>query len=89
MGVQNINLGARKQRRDHFEGRVFGSGANENNVARFNVREKGVLLGFVEAVHFVHENDGAAAGLGLEFRGGHDFLDFFDSRKDRAEGNEF
>jgi len=58
-------------------------------VAGFDVREKSVLLGFVEAVNLVNENDGAMAGTRFVLGDGHDFLNFFDAGQDRAEGNEF
>ena len=57
-------------------------------MARFNVGKKRVLLGFVEAVDFVDENNGAVAGTRFVLRGGHHFLDFLDAREDGAEGNE-
>ena len=53
------------------------------------MREKGVLLGFVEAVNLVDEDDGAVAGAGFMLGYGHDLLDFLDARENRAEGNEF
>src|SRR5204862_2411140 len=83
------DLGARKQRRDDFKGRILGGRADEDNVAGFDVREKSVLLGFVEAVNLVNENDGAMAGTRFVLGDGHDFLKFFDAGQDRAEGNEF
>ena len=87
--IEDVDLGAREERGDHFKGRVLSSGTDENNVARFDVREKGVLLGFIEAVNFVHKNDGAMAGAGFLFGDGHDFFNFFDAGEDGTEGNEF
>ncbi len=87
--VEHIDLGARKERGDDFEGRVFGGGTDENNVAGFDVGEKGVLLGFIEAVNFVDENDGAMAGTGFLFGHGHDLLNFLDAGEDGAEGDVF
>ena len=40
------------------KGRVFGSGADEDELAGFDGGEEDVLLLFVEAVDFVHEEDG-------------------------------
>ena len=57
-------------------------------MASFYVGKESVLLGFVEAVNFVHEDDGAVAGLGFEFGSGPDFLDFFYAGEHGAEGNE-
>ena len=42
-----------------FEEGVFGGGADEGEGAVFDPGEEGVLLGFVEAVDFVDEEDGA------------------------------
>ena len=59
--LQHVDRGARQQRRVHLERRVLGGGADEGEEARFDVRQEGVLLALVEAVHLVDEDDGAAA----------------------------
>src|SRR5208283_2345231 len=87
--VEDIDLGAREERGDDFEGGVLGGGADEENVAGFDVREESVLLGFVEAMDFVNEDDGALAGVGFALGLGHDVLDFLDAAEDGAEGDEF
>src|SRR5882672_666112 len=87
--IEDVNLRAREKRRDDFERRILGGGADKDNVARFDVREKGVLLGFVEAVNFVDEDDGAVAAAGFLFGDGHDFLDFLDARENGAERDKF
>jgi hypothetical protein len=51
--------------------------------------KKRVLLGFVEAMNFVNENDGASAILPSPFGIGHDLLDLFDTGKNSAEFDEF
>src|SRR5690606_28626772 len=38
---------------------VFGGGADESEQATFHMRQEGILLALVEAVHFVNEQDGA------------------------------
>ena len=48
---------ARQQRRVHFERRVLGRRADEDDVARLDVRQKRVLLRFVEAMDLVDEDD--------------------------------
>jgi len=53
------------------------------------VGKEGVLLGFVEAMDFVDEDDGAQAGAGFFFGFGHDFFYFFDAAGNRAKGDEF
>src|SRR5260370_25290721 len=74
---------------DELKGRIVGGGSDENDVAGCDVGEKGILLGFVEAVNFVDEDDGAVAGAGFTFSDGHGFLDFLDAGENGAEGNEF
>src|SRR5258707_15724584 len=88
VGFKDVDLGAGEKRGDDFEGGIFGGGADEENVAGFDVREEGVLLGFVEAVDFVDEDDGAQAAAGFFFGFGHDFFYFFYAAGDSAEGNE-
>src|SRR5258707_3442027 len=89
VGFKDVDLGAGEEGGDDFEGGIFGGGADEENVAGLDVREEGVLLGFVEAVDFVDEDDGAKAGAGFFFGFGHDFFYFFYTAGDSAEGNEF
>src|SRR5262245_27946121 len=53
------------------------------------MRQKRILLGFVEAVDFIDEEDGSrAAKLTAAFRGGDDLLDFLDPRRHGADGHE-
>jgi len=68
VGFEDVDLGAGEKRGDDLERGIFGGGADEENVAGFDVREEGVLLGFVEAVDFVDEDDGAEASAGFFFR---------------------
>ena len=85
---KDVDLCAGQQRRDHFKGRIFRGRPDKNDVARFDVRKESILLGFVEAVNFIDEDDRAVAGFGFQFRSGHDFLDFLDAGQDRAERDE-
>jgi hypothetical protein len=50
-----MHRGARQQRRVDLERRVLGGGPDEGEQARFHMRQEGVLLRLVEAVHLVHE----------------------------------
>src|SRR6266481_10153580 len=88
VGFEDVDLGAGEQRGDDFEGGIFRGSADEEDVAGFDVREEGVLLGFVEAVDFVDEDDGAEAGAGFFSGFGHDFFNFFYAAGGSAEGNE-
>jgi hypothetical protein len=53
------------------------------------MRQKGILLGFVEAMHFVHKHDGAVAGAPGMLGSGHDVFDFANSGEYGAEGDKF
>ncbi len=86
--LQYVDAGAGEQRPIDFERGILGGGANEANVTFFHVRQEGVLLGFVEAVNLVDEDDGARAVLAGAFGIGHHLLDFFDSGEDRGELDE-
>jgi len=88
-GFKDVDLGAREQRRDNLEGGIFGRGAYEEDVAGFNVRQKGILLGLVETVNFINEDDGALGGVGFALGLGHDLFDFLDAAENSAEGDEF
>ena len=88
-GIEDVDFGAGEKWGDDFEGRILGGRADEDDVAGFDVGEEGVLLGFVEAMDFVDEDDRAMAGAGFMLGGGHDFLDFLDAGENGAERNEF
>ncbi len=60
--LQHMHGGARQQRRVDLEGRVLGGRADEGEQPRLDMRQEGVLLRLVEAVHLVDEDDGRAAG---------------------------
>ena len=87
--MQSVDAGAREQRRDHFKRRIFGGGADERDGSRLDVGQKGILLGFVEAMHLVDEDDGALAGAMRVLGRGHDVLNFADAAEHGAEGDEF
>ena len=68
--LQGKYSAARKQRSDNFKRRVLGSCADKRDGAIFNMRQNHVLLGLIEPVNLVHEQDGrltvhAFAVLGL------------------------
>ena len=87
-GLQHIDLRTREQRRIHFEGRVFGGGANKDHQPRFHERQQGILLALVEAVDLVHEQNGLApqrhVALGT-LHGGADVLHAAEHRRKRNE----
>ena len=76
--LQHIHAAARKQRGNNFERRILRGRADQPDVALLHVRKKRILLGFVEAMNLVDENDGARAVLPRALRVGHHLLDFLD-----------
>ena len=56
--LQHKHLAARKQSRVDFKRGVFGGGANQHNAAALYIGQKGVLLGLVKAVNFIHKQNG-------------------------------
>src|SRR3972149_2098388 len=84
--LQGVDAGAREQGGDHLERRVLGGGADQGDRPVLDIRQDGVLLGLVEAMDLVDEQEraprrarpGAAvhpqsvAGLGDDAAGGGD-----------------
>ena len=87
-GAEGVDAAAGEQRGDDFEAGVFGGGADEADAAALDVGEEGVLLGLVEAVDLVDEEDGAGAVGGGLFGVDHDLLDLFDAGEDGGELDE-
>ena len=71
-----------------FEGGVLGGGADEADGAAFDVGQEGVLLGFVEAMDLVDEEDGAHAGGGGTFGFDHDLADLLNTGENGGELEE-
>ena len=86
--LEDVDAAAGEESAVDFEGWIFGGGADEADAAFFDVRKKGILLGFVEAVNFVDEDDGAGAVLAGAVGVGHDLLDFLDAGEDGGELDE-
>ena len=57
-GIEHKYLAAGKKRGVDLKGGVFRGGADQNDGPPFHIGEKGILLGFVEAVNLIHEQDG-------------------------------
>lgn len=69
--------------------RVFGGGADEDDAAVFNYREKRILLRFVESVDFIEKQDGSSVALIFRFsRRFHRFSHVFHAARDGGERNE-
>ncbi|MNS24541.1 hypothetical protein D3C72_563900 [compost metagenome] len=87
--LEHVDAGAGEQGVVEFERRVFRGRADENQRAVLDIRQERVLLGLVETMHFVDEQNGAAAVLrGLllgDFHRLTDLLDPGQHRRDRFE----
>jgi hypothetical protein len=72
-----------------LEAGVFGRGSYEGDDAALDMGQDGILLGFVEAVDFVDEQDGALFGELAQFASiFHYFAQVGDARGDGAERDE-
>lgn len=87
-GGENVDLSAAEQGGIDFKRWVFGGGADEGEQTAFDVREEGVLLGFVEAVDFVDKENGALTVLEGKPGFGDGFADVFDAGEDGGNGKE-
>ncbi len=95
---EQIDPGPGEQRVVQFKRGVLGGGTDEGDGAVFDVGQEHILLALVEAVHLVHEQDGAhpapAVLLGL-VDGGADLLDAGGHRREPLDlglavvGNQF
>ncbi|MNF74875.1 hypothetical protein D3C84_569210 [compost metagenome] len=75
---EQVDPGPGEQCVVEFERGVFGGGADEGDGAVFDVGQEHILLALVEAVHLVHEEDGAHPAPAVLLRlvdGGADLLD--------------
>ncbi len=92
LGVQRLeheDMAAGKQSVDYFKGRVLGGGADQHDGPGFHIGQKGILLGLVEPVNFIHKDQGLAI-LAVEAVFGllHQHLDFADLAEDGAQRTE-
>ncbi len=87
-GAEGVDAAAGEERGVDLEAGVLGGGANEADAAALDVGEEGVLLGLVETMDLVDEEDGAGAKVGGLFGFDHDLLDFFYAGEDGGEFDE-
>ncbi len=87
--LEHIDPSPREQSVVQFKRGVLGGGADENQRAVFDIGQERILLGLVETVHFIDEQDGALAVLpGLlpgDFHRLTDFLHAGEHRRHRFE----
>src|SRR5262249_39844811 len=84
--LKSEQLAAAQQRRVDGEKRVLRGRADQDDDAFLHIRKQQVLLGFVEAMQFIEEKDGALGG-GFQFfaRGGENLPHFLDTGCDGIE----
>ena len=84
--LEDEDPGPGEERGDDLEGGIFRRRAEEDDVPLLDVGQEGRLLGLVEAVDLVDEQDhGLAEELPLLFGPGHELLDLLDAGQDGAE----
>ena len=83
--LEHQHSGTRQQRRVQFETRIFGGGADQNDGAVFHHRQEAVLLGAVEAVNLVDEQQRALPGLAAAARLLEHLLQVRDAGEDRGD----
>ena len=81
--LEHQDTGARQQRRDELEGRILGRRADQHDGPVSHDRQKGILLGTVEAIDLVDEEQGALADLAPGPRRVEHLLQIGDAGKDR------
>src|SRR6267142_1310533 len=87
--LEHVHRGARKQRADHFKRGVLGRGTYESEQSLLHEWQECVLLRLVEAVHFIHEKDGALSGCRQRLLGPpYGLLDVFDAGKHSGKGDK-
>src|SRR5436305_22011 len=86
--MEGVNLCTGQQRGDDLKGRIFRCRPNQDHVATFHVRQKGILLRLIEPVNFIHKQYGPLAELPGLFSIGHDGLDFLDTAQYSAKRDE-
>ncbi len=83
--LQHIDLRPRQQGAVQLEARVFGRGADQGDDPLLHEGQEAVLLGAVEAVDLVHEQQGLLARRPAHPRGLERLLQVCDAREDGAD----
>ena len=85
---EHVHSTARQQRRVEFERRVLGGGAHEDDHAAFDEGQERILLGLVEAMHFIDEKHAATTLRKFDFSFGQRRAHIGQSRHDRGQRGE-
>ena len=85
--LQHIHRSTRQQGRVHFKRRVLRGRTDEGKQTGFHMRQKRVLLAFVETVHFIDKHNRAFLfqRIPCRLRHLHSFADFLDATEYRAD----
>ncbi len=86
--VQDQHLRPRQQGGVELERGILGGGADEDDGAVLDIGQEAVLLGAVEAVDLVHEQQGLSSHLHMLARFGEHLLEIRDAREDGRDGDE-
>ena len=86
--LEHQHLAARQQRAVQFKGWVFSGGPHQHHGAVLDHRQEAVLLGAVEAVDLVAEQQRACAGSARLAGILEDAAEFGDAALDRGDGHE-
>jgi hypothetical protein len=87
--VQHVHRSPREQRRIDLERRVFCRRTDKSQQPGLDIRQKSVLLGLVETMHFIDEENRSPAMVSARHFGAcHGLTDVLDTGEDRREGNE-
>ena len=87
-GFEDVDRGPRQQGRVHLEGRVLGGGADEGHQPGFHVGQEGILLGLVEAVDLIDEQQGAPPPGPVVLGPGDGLADFLDPGEHGGKSHE-
>ena len=86
--AQDQYLAARQQRGVELEARILGGRADQRHRPVLDIGQEAVLLGAVEAMDFVHEQQGLVPGFRRGARLGEQFLQIGDAREHRRDGDK-
>ncbi len=85
-GFKDKDPGAGKEGGIDFKGGIFGGGADQRDLAALDIREKSILLRFVEAMDFIDKKEGFASMVAAFLPGFSDDLPhLFDTIEDGRE----
>ena len=86
--LQDINAAAGEERGDDLKGGILGGCADEADGPALDVGEKCILLGLVEAVNFIDEENRTRVHLSGLCGCGHHLLDLLDAAHDGGKFDE-